>query len=107
MQRTGEVKLGELLSSYVDEVGFRDSFESLDVCEAWRAAVGQRAASATAYAYFKDSPPLDIPVRKSVMRTECGSGNWLKSGENFVALGIKSKLWKIDLSRITGKVFRF
>ena len=68
MQRTGEVKLGELLSSYVDEVGFRDSFESLDVCEAWRAAVGQRAASATAYAYFKQGV-LYCSITSSIIRS--------------------------------------
>lgn len=69
MQRTGEVKLGELLSSYVDEVGFRDSFESLDVCEAWRAAVGPRAASATAYAYFKQGV-LYCSITSSIIRNQ-------------------------------------
>ena len=69
MQRTGEVKLRELLSSYVDEVGFRDSFESLDVCEAWRAAVGPRAASATAYAYFKQGV-LYCSITSSIIRNQ-------------------------------------
>ena len=69
MQRTGEVKLGELLSSYVDEVGFRDSFESLDVCEAWRAAVGQRAAYATAYAYFRQGV-FYCSITSSIIRNQ-------------------------------------
>ena len=50
MQRTGAVRLGELLNQYIDEVRIRDGFVSLDVCGAWRAAVGPRAAAATAYA---------------------------------------------------------
>lgn len=69
MQRTGAVKLGELLSSYVDEVRLKDSFVSLDVCEAWRAAVGQRAASATAYACFKQGV-LYCTITSSIIRNQ-------------------------------------
>ena len=63
MQRTGAVKLGELLSSYVDEVRLKDSFVSLDVC------VGQRAASATAYAYFKQGV-LYCSITSSIIRNQ-------------------------------------
>ena len=69
MQRTGAVKLGELLSSYVDEVRLKDSFVSLDVCEAWRAAVGPRAAAATAYACFKQGV-LYCTITSSIIRNQ-------------------------------------
>ena len=69
MQRTGAVKLGELLSQYIDEVRLRDSFVSLDVCGAWSAAVGQRAASATAYAYFKQGV-LYCSITSSIIRNQ-------------------------------------
>ena len=68
MQRTGAVRLGELLNQYIDEVRIRDGFVSLDVCGAWRAAVG-RAAAATAYACFKQGV-LYCTITSSIIRNQ-------------------------------------
>lgn len=69
MQRTGAVRLGELLNQYIDEVRIRDGFVSLDVCGAWRAAVGPRAAAATAYACFKQGV-LYCTITSSIIRNQ-------------------------------------
>ncbi|HIZ86252.1 MAG TPA: DUF721 domain-containing protein [Candidatus Coprenecus stercoravium] len=69
MQRTGAVKLGELLSLYVDEVRLRDSFVSIDVEQAWRKAVGLKAAAATSSSYFKDGI-LYCNISSSIIRNQ-------------------------------------
>ena len=55
MQRTGAVRLGELLNQYIDEVRIRDGFVSLDVCGAWRAAVGPRFKQGVLYCTITSS----------------------------------------------------
>ena len=67
MQRTGAVKLGELLGRYVKEVHLENDMRARDVSQAWNAAVGPRAASVTSRTYYKDGV-LYCHISSSIIR---------------------------------------
>lgn len=54
MQRIGEKLLGEVLTEYVREAGLEGRMQGLEVCDAWRQAVGPRVAAATLDIHFRD-----------------------------------------------------
>lgn len=68
MQRTGAVKLGDILKQYIEESGLKDDFLALEVREAWNDVVGTRVAAATASVFFKDGI-LYCSIRSSIVRS--------------------------------------
>lgn len=67
MQRTGAVKLGDILTQYIEESGLKDDFLALDIRDAWKDAVGPRVAAATASVRFKDGI-LYCCIKSSIVR---------------------------------------